>query len=506
MPNYSDLTTAGAGAEVAERLSKLTDPVVMANRQAAYTQIEEQRQKLQMLRNPAMQQLQQETAMQEMMLLKEENRKAMLQNVQQRVFTSLDRFSADNDVRHINTMISDLRKNRYPLGPMENVTRVDKLSSNDRKLLLENGYADPDAVLASPEAMQALIKVTNADGSVHLGTVDTLKAKTGYTRYATARELEEMQKRADIMYKLRTSKTKSTTAQEREAERVTLNAGFTQGSPEYDEAYQENYKAIVARDSRTAKNKDLQEVDANREQIEALASSYGGTFFDLTLNNQKVRREFEPYIEKMEKLGGLGLDTAEKKKLASVKQLIAIGNKAGSITSEETGLIDSFSNNIKKYVYDKISGIEANSAYAAYRNILRNALYGSVLTEGEMQAFEDQFGSIKQQTGPVLVQLKGAIEQLQGDIQALRDTGNSYVMHFRMGQSQQQLDAIIGALQERIDYLENYERGKSGNIADAVIEGTKAIKQDAQATVEDAANALDEQTMLELDALTRSLQ
>ena len=479
MSIYDNLRQATGNSSAASSISNFASPEAAANRATARAVAEEQNQRLEQLRSTKPTEedykIQRDIERQELLKLREENHAAIKDRVRQRTYDALDRFSIDKDVRHFNNLIRDLKAGGLPTGPLEGVTRVDKLSVNDVDLLTKNGY-DADAVLQSPEALDALVKVTNSDGSVHLGTSDSLAAITGYNRYATARQLEEMQKRADILYTLRRGQTKPSTGSdfkgltEDEADamrRFQAEGGdmdaFNSGDKDALAQYNDLYNQVKYERERSSKVRNSLEADKQISEIDNTAQSeYGQDFFDLDMTDDKVRRKFERNIEKLESFADLKLDATDKKKLQSVKQLIAIteaGDISKNLSDKQTGLIDSFSNNVKKYVFDHIEGVEATSAYAAYGNILRNALYGSVLTPGEMKKFNEQFGNINQQTGPILVQFKVAMEQLKGDLQAVLDTNNSYVSHFRIGRSRQGLQNTIDGLDARIQFLDELQQG-----------------------------------------------
>lgn len=495
--NLGSALIAGA---LSEGIARNASPERAAERATAKAIKAEQDAKLQRVQStntPERIQLENDTMEQELLKLREQNRMLVQDTIKRRTYDAFDRFSADRDPRHLTTMIQDLKSQQLPTGPLGNIARVDKLSSSDKQELEKLGF-NSDAVLQSPEALATLVRVTNIDGTTSIRSVDKLKGGTGYTRYASERELQEQKTRAEILALLRRGQGGTGTKDEREATRLVSEKYPTleQGSDEYNEKFNEEYSTIIRRNRQTAAGKEEDAVDEVVNKIDQLAKDkFSADFFDLSMAEPKNRRIFEREIERMERLGKLDLSETEKKKMSQIKQLIAIGDPASNISDKETGLIDRFSNDVQKFVKDKVDGVAATSAYAAYRNILRNALYGSVLTEGEMKAFRDQFGDLGQQTGPILVQFTTALTQLQGDLQSLLDTNNSYVMHFRMGKDKEELQDIIDGLQERIDFL------GSNTGADTDVISADKIKT----TVKNTATELSDDIMSQLDAIANEV-
>lgn len=487
-----NLTTAIVSSALTQGIARNASPEREAERATARAIKAEQEAKLRRIQSTNTQEridLENSVAEQELLKLREQNRMLVQDTIKRRTFDAFDRFSADHDPKHLTTMVQDLKRQQLPTGPLGDIARVDKLSEQDKVELDRLGF-NADAVLASPEALATLVRVTNIDGTTSIRSVDKLKGGTGYTRYASARELEEQKKRAEILALLRKGSGAGGTKDEREAARLVSEKypELEEGSDAWNEKFNDEYSVIIKRNRQTAAGKEEDVVDEVVNKIDLLAQDkFGQDFFDLSMADPKNRRVFEREIERMERLGKLGLSDSEKKKIGQIKQLIAIGDPASDISDKETGIIDRFSNDVQKFVRDKVDGVEATSAYAAYRNILRNALYGSVLTEGEMKAFRDQFGDLKQQTGPVLVQFKTALTQLQGELQALLDTNNSYVMHFRVGRDKEQLQDIIDGLQERVDFLGSVEandpnvisadkvKAKASELTDDVLQQLDAI-------------------------------
>jgi len=476
-------TTTSLLSAVSRGVSRNVSPERQAERSAARLKKEQLDQELTRTQATAPTEAdfanQRDIASNELKILKQQQQQTMKQTTQRRTFDAFDRYAADPDARHLTTLIQDLRDNGLPMGPLQDISRMDNVTEADREGLKAQGM-NPDFILTNETLRKGVVRLTRQDGTVNYGPLDILKGAAGYQRYAGARDRQEMTERAKLalmMQKLQGDQNPADsvpevlalsglagdTQDEREAARLTeaelreqdLKPGDPTTVSLIRDTYNKNFKSIVNRDRQTSVSRNQDEVALTKDSIDELAQNEFGTdFFNLDMNDPKIRRRFESKIQRVEAVGKLGLNSAEKKKFGFIKQLIAIGNDAGELTSKETGIIDKFSNDVEKLVKDKVKGVAATSAYSAYRNILRNALYGSVLTPGEMQAFKDQFGDLGQQTGPVLVQFRTALKQLKGEMEALQATNDSHVMHFRLGSDEQELQSIVDSLDERIKYFE----------------------------------------------------
>lgn len=442
--------------------------------------------------------LTQETTTQELKLLKQQQHQAMAENAKRTVYSAFDRYTGDHNTRHLNTALQELKSNPAGKRIFGDITRVDPITKEDTNLLVQKGL-DPTLVLENEELRQQLIKTVKADGSVTIEDLGELFAMSGYHRYTSDREIERQRKVATIVSAFRNNGLKTetersahrqavneglepgtdeynirfqqifsklntddstmnfSTKDEREAERLTLAAGVEKDSPEWEDTYNSNYHDIIARNRQTSDSRKMDEVEQTKIAIKDKASKLEqGSFFKINFadpNNFELKLEFEDEIQRIEKLGGLELDVQAKKDLSYIRQLIAVANTTEGISEAETGLIDRFSRGIKNYTTNNVDGLKAVAAYGAYRNTVRHALYGSALSGEEIKAFTQQFGTLGQQTGPVLAQFSVALTQLKAKLEGLASTNDSYVSHFRLGADQEQLAVILDSLDERIDFF-----------------------------------------------------
>lgn len=443
----------------------------------------------------------QEGAAQELQLLQQENRRLLNEGNKRATYDAFDRYAGDSDIRHLNVMLDTVKQNKPGQRMFGDIIRMDNITPQDITIV-NRDLSNEEARLVSnptenPELIKDIVKLTRADGSVKAARLSDLMSMTGYTRYADKRQLDNLRELAEIRRMGRGGATTATerqaarvaegeglepgsaeynariteliaeatarpeqserlsTRQEREAYRLTEGEGLEPDTPEFQSRFNEIFDEIVTRDRETTAQKELTGAD---EAINRLVERAGGEdeFFELDFSVPRIRRKYERDIEKLERLGKLELSAAEKKELEYINQLIALGEPGSTLTAKETGVIDRLVKDTKKYITDETEGIDATSAYAAFRNTIRHALFGSVLTEGEIKSFNEQFGTLKQQTGPILAQFRTALEQVRNKLETIVDTNNSYVMKFRTGKSQEELDRIIDALDDRIEAISEF--------------------------------------------------
>lgn len=453
-------------------------------------------------------------------LIQESMRQAQIANqnaARQQTYQAFDRFEADGDLRHINRGLQDLHTNPAAARLFEDVSRFDQLTAADEELLQQYGLTAQD-LEENPELHKLLVRATMKDGTTGIVPMNLLYAGTGYDQYLLDRQLTEMERRANILYRSQARNAAGSSANERIATRMTdaqrpadidesewvagnpeydaayianiqdimqnNRAGTQQereamrrtdlarppevpieqwrrGNPEYDEAYAQIEQDIIARERQTSTQKELQAANEAKGAIDALAMADNKTFFDYDFNtDQKARLKFEPYIQEIARLSGAELTQTDRTKAMQLRELLALGTPVSEELSEaETGLWDRFLRGIRSYVSNNPAGLELTSAYGAYRNMLRHSLFGSALTPAEIKSFNEQFGTLGQQLGPVLAQFKTNLRQVKSQLESLINLNDSYVSHFYLGADNAKLGEIIEALDERIAL---FDRGPDG--------------------------------------------
>lgn len=505
----------GTGQAVA--FSRGMSPERMAERSSAYAEKEARDQELRNLKatepteaDRKVMAEQQSLALQNAL---ETQKQLLVDNNKQTTFRAYERFDADGDLRHINTMLTDLDSRGSKL--YGKIARVDKIVEEDRSMLQDMGFppALVDAMINDPELNKSYVRITQKDGTKSFGDLDALKGVTRYTEdYANVNEVKRqetarmMENLAIMGYDL--------DPLGREAFRrtkATLGPNVDPKSPEFQNAYTEMYDKLQ-RDKRrrggatasikgaSGENKTEAEAYGHRiaigkgfypgdegyeeelnigmqEYVRDIRPSaaikndeYAATaeealtemgFMDMSLDNlsETERVKIEQNIRKLEGPGGQELSIEDRKTLARIRKLTTLGDKAAELTAEQTGVIDSVMRTVKKYVSDDIEGVEAESAYQNFRNLVLHSFYGSALTPTEAENLQKAFGSLKQQRGPVLEQLKTTMLEIKDAYEAIEATNNDMVIKWRAGKTGADLYAVIDSLDERIQYIDSISKG-----------------------------------------------
>lgn len=202
----------------------------------------------------------------------------------------------------------------------------------------------------------------------------------------------------------------------------------------------------------TAKQKDI---TRSREYTENMLRNFGGeegfynTDFSKPSNFNKAYKD----VIAIEKLEGTKFSEADKKQITEIRQLITLADPAIALTEKQTGVFDSMFSSAKKYMSEEVGGTRAEAAYSTFRNTLRNAMFGSALTEAEIKAFKESFGTLGQKLTPTLAKFKVQLEQLKAKLDSVKNVNNPYTSHVRLGVDQDKLEGIITALDQRLDLL-----------------------------------------------------
>ena len=221
---------------------------------------------------------------------------------------------------------------------------------------------------------------------------------------------------------------------------------YQDNNPEatYEEAATE-YRNIT----KTTTQKEVADVQTLRQgldEMDWLNSS------QKEMGNVQRARVYRDYISPLEDLRSFKLSTEDKRTIRQLRELTALGGTAGTeLTPEETGLIDSTLNTFKKYMFNEVGGKKATSSYETFRNIFRNSLYGSALTDNEIKAFNKAAGTLGQQFQPVMAQLKVQMGTIKNNLESIRDLNDPDIAHYYTGQSIEEIDQAIMAIEERMN-------------------------------------------------------
>jgi len=215
---------------------------------------------------------------------------------------------------------------------------------------------------------------------------------------------------------------------------------------------------------------DVKELDAAEQARTKMVEDFGGEdqFFATDFNEPKNFRKAIGNVERMEKLAGVELSSADKKSMQDINSLLSLGEPSAKLTSRETGIVDNFLKGIREYMTDNVEGTEATASYNTFRNSVRHALYGAALTPAEITSFNQAFGTLGQQLGPVITKLRTSVGQVKAKLDTIARLGNPYTAKVRLGVSQERVDEIIGALDQRLDLIENASKPISEQVKPSV--------------------------------------
>lgn len=464
---------ASGVSEYAQNLQERQQRLAMANQQRQMGEIQLQEYK----QNAPLRQQTEELKLQQ---YEAQVRDMQAKFAKSTIFDALQLFEGDGNPGHLNNALQLLKNNPVAQSWVGGAVRFDQVSTADAKLLQQAGIKDVQGFLQHPEMTRSIAVLTNAEGEKTLVDMNQLKAGMGYTNYMQDQELDRMAKRALMLKRLQLG---GSVEKETQADRVikqlmeedpTLSytdayslyknpnprSGSTQLERTAEElrknnpgmTYEESLTQASTVSSPTGKQKDMQAAD---EAKTALDDQFGGSFLSADLSDPKIRSKAEPLVRRIERFSGAEMDATQKKRVAEIRQLITLGKAGSELTPAETGPLDSLLRDGRKYISDNIEGTDATAAYQAYRNLVRNALFGASLTNNEQAEFDKAFGTLKEQTGPVLAKLRTQMQMLQDELGAIYDSGDEYVMKYRLGMDSDRLVQVMNALDQRLEMFDN---------------------------------------------------
>lgn len=413
--------------------------------------------------------------------LEAQTRQLQAQSAKQIVYDSFRMYKSTGNTEQLNMAIQNLRNNPVGQGLLGNAVRVDPITEADAPLLKKAGFQDVNGILNS-ELKKDLVKFTDSSGQQHLADMNQLYAGTGFSQYEESSQLDMDAKRALMLKRLQGG---STVNKESAIERVVTALREENPDLSYSEAYaiaknpnaaKGGDKSVLERTattiqqqdptidrltalnqaaqttSPTGKQKDFAAADEAKDAIDQIT---GGNYFQSDLSDPALRRKVEPYVRQIEQFTGAEMSTAQKKRVTELRQLITLGKAGAEMTDAETGPLDSMLRETKKYISNDIQGIDATAAYEAYRNLIRNALFGASLTNNETVAFNKAFGTLGEQAGPVLAKLRTQTQMLADELGAIYDSGDEYVMKYRLGMDQDKLVQVLNTLDQRLELFDN---------------------------------------------------
>lgn len=395
---------------------------------------------------------------------------------EQATFRSLDAYTADFDTRHLNAV------KQHPMlkDKFKDLASIDKIDVfNDLNLLRRNGF-EPARFTeeeTKENASGRYLKATMANGEKRIVDMMTIYGGTGYTKHLNNQALADLVKRATI------SKNKGSGKQDTAMVR---NAEATAAAEKRIKEAEAKGEQPAERDVQVVKFANTKkggvktgQIDAAATHTDNLVKKFGGRdkFFKTDFGERDNFLDAHHDVAAIEKLEGVTYSSKEKTDLANIRALIAMGDPGANLSDSDTGLIDTTFMKAKKFVSDEVGGVAARSAYAAFRNTVRHALFGSALTEAEIRSFQEAFGGLGQKLGPVLQQFKTALTQVKAKLGSIATMNNPYSAHVRLGVDVQKLDSIIAGIDERIEAMSELDLGNKPEVKDADLSGLGGAKE-----------------------------
>lgn len=423
-------------------------------------------------------------------------------------YNSLRLYESDGDPRHLNGFLQQAKQSPVAGNMFSNIARVDRLTSSDSELIKQLGIQDIDGLTKDPKLAKQFVVATFTNGEKGLVDMEQVYAGTGFANQLAGEQVDLLSKRALAISRLREGeRADKLSSMERVAKQMSedmgipmwqayerLKAGNTkqQGSElerlaaqimeqnpdmEYLDAYQqamdmrhtgseteraaeaeakasgEDYNSVLQRKIKEKQAPgSVKEADAANEATQQLQESFGGKFYETDFKDANARRLAQPYIRTIEKTTGAKFSEEDKRQFRLARQLLGLGDRAGTaISPEETGLIDSMLSNVQSYLSDNVTeGKQGVAAYESFRNVVRNALFGSALTEAEIASFNKAAGTLGQQQGPVLAKFAEQLRIVRDNLSAVGQMNDEVLSHYYLGADQDKIADTIHALDQRI--------------------------------------------------------
>lgn len=434
-------------------------------------------------------------------------------------YNALRLYESDGDPRHLNGFLQQAKQSPVAGNMFANIARVDRLTSSDAELIKQLGVQDVEGLVKDPNLAKQFVVATFSNGEKGLVDMEKMYAGTGFANQLASEQAELMNTRSLAISRLRGGeRADRLSSMERVAKQMSeelgipmwqayerLKGGATkqQGSElerlaaqiqeqnpgtDYLDAYEqavtmrssgseteraarteseqtgEDYNTVL---QRKIKEKNapgsVKEADAANAATKELQDTFGGKYYKTDFSDPNARRLAQPYIRTIEKTTGAKFSEEDKRQFRLARQLVGLGERAGTaITPEETGLIDSMLSNVQSYISDNVSdGKQGVAAYESFRNVVRNALFGSALTGAEIDAFNKAAGTLGQQQGPVLAKFMEQLKIVRDNLGGVAQMNDEVLSHYYLGADQEKVSDIIYALDQRISRLSKI--ANSGN-------------------------------------------
>lgn len=371
----------------------------------------------------------------------------------QNTYNALDAYYEDYSPRHLNTLLQDAKQNPYAPAMFKDIARVDTmdLSTPQGKALLRQAQVPEseldaldgkaDGVIDWEKVKKRYVVATQADGSQTVQDVLSFSATTGYGRYARKRQLEEMKLLADINKKGKGTAYKEPTSVTESGELATAREAIKGGTATPQQ------KAFV--DIMDAKMEGTTGF-RRKQSEEAISTFYEREYDTLSFEELRSNKPAMSLVRQVE--DSYDLSEADRKDLKQAYQQVNAMRRAQGLDPESVGIMDSIQTKINRKITDEAGGREAKAAYSSLINVIRNQQFGSALTDKEIEAFNQAYGSNADQMTVVLSGLKEIGELTRSKLEAISNLNNDIVIKARTGHTREEIDGMLANIDRRIGF------------------------------------------------------
>jgi len=412
-------------------------------------------------------------------------------------YNFFDAYAIDDDPKHLNNAIQSIPALKGVIemgfgGEIAKIQRLDMTNQQDLNLLRQEEGIDPSAPYKPPKEGKGeslnldnirarYLKVIGKDGTERIIDVaDDLYASTGYFNHKSKQAQDEIISKMTIASK---AKKLSGTGTPGEIEKTArFIAEQTKNSDDpitveqaarglYLDRIQGNVAGQITASDR-AEGELLAAAGIDPKDKEAF-----GKFKDLDVTSPEMEQKLHSKVVALERLSKENMSDRQKKDFETIAAGISSAKSATDLEEPSTGLLDVPLDSMSQYIEnemgaDEVAQKQARNAYYSLRNVIRHTISGASLTEAEIKAFNDAYGTLKQKLPAVLSGLVVQLRQTRGKIAAMSKTLHPLAAHYRIGGTRQNLDTLIEHLDTRLEGL-----GSEGTAVKEFFEGGQGAEQ-----------------------------
>lgn len=391
--------------------------------------------------------------------VKAENEELLAKISKRAAFDAFKMYSETGSVKHLKNLIKEFPNLKDVFNPgTGELASIEPINlENDKSILAQAGIKIPstqeltrnphvDPAPKGPNDFNPFshLKIIKADGNAELLNMRTLFAGTGYLKQVRDEELDFLIRQKELF---------GTASKD----------NFAPGGLQKDAEFVSNTlgQPIEAVTNSLFKDKIGGNVLGQQDEVDTaivnMEETFGGqeNYFNTDFSLLDNRVKAEPFIRRIERIGGVNFNSKDRTDIKELNSLVSLADiGAEKLTPKVTGVFDSTFRGVKNYLFeevDEVDAVRAQSAYSAFRNTIRHALFGSALTATEVQSFKEAFGTIKQKYPAVVTQFQTALEQVKSKLSTIAQLNNPYLSHYYMGKSAGEVDEIITRLDERLE-------------------------------------------------------